>query len=51
MTAGIPGPVKAFMEHGEDFIVEHDLATLVHHMNALTGRTPLLTLDTVEQDP
>ncbi len=23
--AGIPGPVKAFMDKGEDFIVEHDL--------------------------
>jgi predicted oxidoreductase len=50
VTAGIPGPVKAFMEHGEDFIVEHDLATLVHRMNALPGGTPLLSLDTVEHE-
>jgi hypothetical protein len=38
------------MEHGEDFIVEHDLATLVHRMNALTGGTPLLSLETVEHE-
>jgi hypothetical protein len=50
VTRGIPGPVKAFMEHGEDFIVEHDLATLVHRMNALTGGTPLLSLETVEHE-
>ena len=37
---GIPGPVKAFMDKGEDFIVEHDLATLVKRMNALTGGEP-----------
>jgi len=35
--AGPPGPVKAFMDHGEDFIVERDLATLVQRMNALVG--------------
>jgi predicted oxidoreductase len=50
VTAGIPGPVRAFMEHGEDFIVEHDLTTLVHRMNALTGGTPMLSLDTVEHE-
>ena len=35
--AGIPGPVKAFMDKGEDFIVERDLARLVERMNALAG--------------
>jgi predicted oxidoreductase len=50
VTAGVPGPVKAFMEHGEDFIIEHDLATLVHRMNALTGGTPSLSLETVERE-
>jgi uncharacterized protein len=34
---GIPGPVKAFMDKGEDFIVEDDLARLVERMNALTS--------------
>ncbi|MGV9315116.1 FAD-binding dehydrogenase [Streptomyces sp. NPDC003691] len=35
--ADVPGPVRAFMEHGADFVVEHDLAALVRGMNALTG--------------
>ena len=48
--AGIPGPVKAFMDKGEDFIVEHDLARLVERMNALVGGEPLLDLATVERE-
>ncbi len=34
---GVPGPVQAFMDKGEDFIVESDLASLVARMNALAG--------------
>ncbi|MFF3248058.1 FAD-binding dehydrogenase [Streptomyces sp. NPDC002870] len=34
--ADVPGPVKAFMDHGADFVVEKDLAALVRGMNALT---------------
>jgi len=34
---GAPPPVEAFKRHGVDFIVEHDLGTLVRRMNALTG--------------
>lgn len=34
---GIPAPVKAFLDNGEDFIIEKDLADLVRRMNALTG--------------
>jgi len=49
-TKGIPGPVKAFMDKGEDFIVEPDLATLVKRMNALAGGEPLLTLAGVERE-
>jgi len=49
-TKGIPGPVKAFMDKGEDFIVEPDLATLVKRMNALVGGEPLLTLAGVERE-
>lgn len=49
-TAGIPGPVKAFMEHGEDFIVEHDLAALVRRMNALANGAPALVLASVERE-
>ncbi|MFI6939787.1 FAD-binding dehydrogenase [Streptomyces sp. NPDC050418] len=34
--ADVPGPVKAFMDHGVDFIIEDDLSALVRGMNALT---------------
>ncbi|MCI3225342.1 FAD-binding dehydrogenase, partial [Streptomyces sp. NP-1717] len=37
----VPGPVKAFMDNGADFVVEKDLTALVRGMNALTG-TPLI---------
>ncbi|TXL86304.1 FAD-binding dehydrogenase [Streptomyces sp. IB2014 016-6] len=37
----VPGPVKAFMDNGADFVVEKDLAALVRGMNALTGE-PLI---------
>jgi predicted oxidoreductase len=47
--SGIPGPVKAFMDKGEDFIVASDLATLVQRMNALVGE-PLLQLADVERE-
>ncbi|WKV74886.1 FAD-binding dehydrogenase [Streptomyces sp. PCS3-D2] len=33
----VPGPVRAFMEHGADFVVERDLSALVRGMNAVTG--------------
>ncbi|MEV6314900.1 FAD-binding dehydrogenase [Streptomyces sp. NPDC051776] len=32
----VPGPVRAFMEHGADFVVEKDLPALVRGMNAIT---------------
>ncbi|WP_431781333.1 FAD-binding dehydrogenase [Streptomyces chumphonensis] len=35
--SGAPGPVRAFMEHGPDFVVERDLDALVRGMNALSG--------------
>ncbi|MFJ1916468.1 FAD-binding dehydrogenase [Streptomyces sp. NPDC088147] len=35
--ADVPGPVKAFMDNGADFVVEKDLGALVRGMNALTG--------------
>lgn len=34
---GVPGPVQAFMDKGEDFIVETDFSRLVARMNALAG--------------
>ncbi|MBZ9681149.1 MULTISPECIES: FAD-binding dehydrogenase [unclassified Mesorhizobium] len=49
-TSGIPGPVKAFMEKGEDFIVEANLSKLVARMNALAGGEPLLDVATVERE-
>ncbi|CDX16373.1 KsdD-like steroid dehydrogenase MSMEG_5835 [Mesorhizobium sp. ORS 3324] len=49
-TSGIPGPVKAFMEKGEDFIVEADLSKLVARMNALAGGKPLLDVAQVERE-
>ncbi len=50
VRAGIPPPVKAFMEKGEDFIVESDLTTLVARMNALVGGEPLLDFAEVERE-
>jgi len=50
VRAGTPGPVKAFMDKGEDFIVERELPDLVRRMNALTGGEPLLDLATVERE-
>ncbi|MCY0938685.1 FAD-binding dehydrogenase [Streptomyces sp. H34-S4] len=32
----VPGPVKAFMDNGADFVVEKDLSALVRGMNAIT---------------
>jgi uncharacterized protein len=50
VTAGIPAPVKAFMEKGEDFIVERDLSNLVQRMNALAGGESLLSFGQVEHE-
>ncbi|MEU8569735.1 FAD-binding dehydrogenase [Streptomyces pathocidini] len=36
--ADVPGPVRAFMDKGADFVVEKDLGALVRGMNALTGK-------------
>ncbi|CAN7310048.1 FAD-binding dehydrogenase [Bosea sp. LjRoot9] len=36
---GVPAPVQAFMDKGEDFIVENDLSRLVARMNVLAGET------------
>ncbi|MFE2285956.1 FAD-binding dehydrogenase [Streptomyces sp. NPDC059443] len=42
----VPGPVKAFMDNGADFVVERDLAALVRGMNAVT-KEGLLDEETV----
>jgi uncharacterized protein len=47
---GIPDPVKAFMDKGEDFIVERDLARLVARMNELAGGEPRLNIAEIERE-
>lgn len=47
LKPGAPGPVEAFKQHGEDFIVEKNLPELVARMNALVG-TELLHLSKIE---
>ncbi|MDK9499961.1 FAD-binding dehydrogenase [Streptomyces katrae] len=45
----VPGPVKAFMDHGADFIVERDLSAMVRRMNELT-KEDLLDEDAVRRE-
>ncbi len=47
-TRGAPAPVRAFMKHGADFVVERSLPDLVRGMNALTGET-LIDLTPLER--
>ncbi|MEU8542846.1 FAD-binding dehydrogenase [Streptomyces sp. NPDC048717] len=35
--AGVPGPVRAFMDKGADFVIEGDPGALVRGMNRITG--------------
>ncbi|MFE5006138.1 FAD-binding dehydrogenase [Streptomyces sp. NPDC056696] len=37
--ADVPAPVKAFMDHGADFVIENDLPALVRGMNALAEKS------------
>lgn len=41
LNKGAPGPVEAFKEHGEDFVVADTLEALVAGMNALVPDVPL----------
>jgi uncharacterized protein len=45
---GAPGPVKSFMDKGEDFVIADNLADLVTGMNKLTEEK-LLNLDEIER--
>ncbi|WOV86754.1 FAD-binding dehydrogenase [Sporosarcina oncorhynchi] len=45
---GPPAPVKAFMDHGEDFIVADTLEELVDGMNDLTG-SGLINLEKIKR--
>ncbi len=38
----VPGPVQAFVDHGEDFVTARSLRGLVDGMNKVTGGDPLL---------
>ncbi len=46
---GVPGPIKAFMDKGADFVVAEDLDRLIAGMNALTDE-PLLDVETVKDE-
>jgi uncharacterized protein len=46
---GPPGPVKAFMDNGEDFIIANHLTELVEGMNQLTGENLLNVTDIERQ--
>ena len=47
--AGVPAPVQAFVDHGEDFVTATSVADLVARMNAVTG-TDLLDPAVVEAE-
>jgi predicted oxidoreductase len=44
----VPGPIQAFLDHGEDFVVADNLRELVAGMNALTDE-PLLEYAEIER--
>jgi hypothetical protein len=47
--AGVPAPVQAFLDHGEDFVTAATVSQLVARMNAVTG-TALLDPAVVEAE-
>ena len=49
-TKGMPDPVRAFLDKGEDFIVERDLGKLVARMNTLAGGSPIIDAEQLEAD-
>jgi uncharacterized protein len=44
----VPGPIRAFLDHGEDFVVADNLRDLVAGMNRLTEE-PLLRYEEIER--
>jgi uncharacterized protein len=48
--AGVSGPVQAFLDRGEDFVVATTLPELVAGMNRITGGTPELDLAQIERE-
>ncbi|MBW3620374.1 MAG: FAD-binding dehydrogenase [Actinobacteria bacterium] len=49
LASGAPKPVQAFMDKGEDFVIEDNLEALVAGMNTKTPE-PLLDFDTVRAE-
>jgi uncharacterized protein len=47
---GIAGPVQAFLDKGEDFVVATTLPEIVAGMNKITSGTPELDLATIEAE-
>ena len=43
----VPGPVQAFLDHGEDFVTAATLPDLVSRMNELTGGSPPLSAEAI----
>jgi predicted oxidoreductase len=50
VKAGVSGPVQAFLDRGEDFVVAATLPELVAGMNRITGGTPELDLARIERE-
>ncbi|MGN0064757.1 MAG: FAD-binding dehydrogenase, partial [Nocardioides sp.] len=48
LAKGAPGPVEAFKQHGEDFVVADNLTDLVAGMNEIS-RGPALDVDDIER--
>jgi predicted oxidoreductase len=46
----VPGPVQAFLDHGEDFVTAPTLRELVAAMNKVTGGEPTLDADLVDKE-
>ena len=46
----VPGPVQAFLDHGEDFVTAPTLRDLVDRMNKVTGSAPLLDADLIQDE-
>jgi predicted oxidoreductase len=54
-TAGVPGPVQKFLDHGEDFISAGSVEELVAGMNALAkdstnGAAPVLSAEAIRSE-
>jgi uncharacterized protein len=46
----VPGPVQAFLDHGEDFVTAPALPELVSRMNEITGGEPHLDASAIEEE-